>query len=58
MRERELRSLRGRSLSLVLQSPLASLNPALQIRTQLGKPGAPTASAHRWRLRSSDPVRL
>jgi ABC-type glutathione transport system ATPase component len=35
MREREWRSLRGRSLSLVLQSPLASLNPALQIRTQL-----------------------
>jgi ABC-type glutathione transport system ATPase component len=33
--ERELRSLRGRSLSLVLQSPLASLNPALEIRTQL-----------------------
>src|ERR1700690_3788634 len=35
MRERELRSLRGRALSLVLQSPLASLNPALRIRTQL-----------------------
>jgi ABC-type glutathione transport system ATPase component len=35
MRECELRNLRGRSLSLVLQSPLASLNPALQIRTQL-----------------------
>ena len=35
MRESELRNLRGRSLSLVLQSPLASLNPALQIRTQL-----------------------
>ena len=35
LRERELRDLRGRSLSLVLQSPLASLNPALQIRTQL-----------------------
>jgi ABC-type dipeptide/oligopeptide/nickel transport system ATPase component len=35
MRERDLRSLRGRSLSLVLQSPLASLNPALKIRTQL-----------------------
>jgi ABC-type glutathione transport system ATPase component len=33
--ERKLRNLRGRSLSLVLQSPLASLNPALQIRTQL-----------------------
>jgi ABC-type glutathione transport system ATPase component len=35
MRERELRGLRGRALSLVLQSPLASLNPALEIRTQL-----------------------
>src|SRR6266852_5869525 len=35
MGERDLRDLRGRSLSLVLQSPLASLNPALQIRTQL-----------------------
>src|SRR5258706_11309665 len=35
MRERELRSLRGRSISLVLQSPLSSLNPALKIRTQL-----------------------
>jgi len=35
MRERHLRSLRGRAISLVLQSPLASLNPALRIRTQL-----------------------
>jgi ABC-type glutathione transport system ATPase component len=35
LRESELRNLRGRALSLVLQSPLASLNPALQIRTQL-----------------------
>lgn len=35
MTERNLRSLRGRSLSLVLQSPLSSLNPALRIRTQL-----------------------
>jgi ABC-type dipeptide/oligopeptide/nickel transport system ATPase component len=35
MRERDLRSLRGRSVSLVLQSPLSSLNPALRIRTQL-----------------------
>jgi len=33
--ERELRSLRGRKLALVLQSPLSSLNPALKIRTQL-----------------------
>jgi len=33
--ERELRTLRGRSVALVLQSPLSSLNPALKIRTQL-----------------------
>jgi ABC-type dipeptide/oligopeptide/nickel transport system ATPase component len=33
--ERELRSLRGRAVALVLQSPLSSLNPALKIRTQL-----------------------
>ena len=33
--ERELRGLRGRAISLVLQSPLSSLNPALKIRTQL-----------------------
>jgi ABC-type glutathione transport system ATPase component len=33
--ERDLRALRGRSVALVLQSPLSSLNPALKIRTQL-----------------------
>jgi peptide/nickel transport system ATP-binding protein len=33
--ERELRNLRGRAISLVLQSPLSSLNPALKIKTQL-----------------------
>lgn len=33
--ERELRSLRGRKIALVLQSPLSSLNPALKIRSQL-----------------------
>jgi peptide/nickel transport system ATP-binding protein len=35
LREPELRSLRGRKIALVLQSPLSSLNPALRIRTQL-----------------------
>jgi ABC-type glutathione transport system ATPase component len=35
MHERALRNIRGRALSLVLQSPLASLNPALRIGTQL-----------------------
>jgi ABC-type dipeptide/oligopeptide/nickel transport system ATPase component len=35
LREAEFRSLRGRKIALVLQSPLSSLNPALKIRTQL-----------------------
>ena len=35
LRERELRSLRGSKIALVLQSPLSSINPALKIRTQL-----------------------
>lgn len=33
--EREIRSIRGREIGLVLQSPLSSLNPALRIKTQL-----------------------
>jgi ABC-type dipeptide/oligopeptide/nickel transport system ATPase component len=35
LKEAELRRLRGNRISLVLQSPLTSLNPALKIRTQL-----------------------
>ena len=34
-RDRELRVLRGRDVSIVLQSPLTSLNPVLRIGTQL-----------------------
>ncbi len=34
-REKELRNLRGRDISIVLQSPLTSLNPVLRIGTQL-----------------------
>jgi peptide/nickel transport system ATP-binding protein len=56
--ERELRSLRGRSIALVLQSPLSSLNPALKIRTQLKEAwrahasGAGCADAIRTSLQS------
>ena len=54
MRESELRSLRGRKIALVLQSPLSSLNPALKIRTQLKETWRAHASGaapdcDRWR---------
>ncbi|HYM79028.1 MAG TPA: ABC transporter ATP-binding protein [Candidatus Dormibacteraeota bacterium] len=45
--ERELRSLRGHKIALVLQSPLSSLNPALKIRTQLKET---------WRAHASGPA--
>lgn len=35
LKEREMRAIRGREIGLVLQSPLASLNPALRIGRQL-----------------------
>jgi ABC-type glutathione transport system ATPase component len=35
IREKERRAVRGRSIGLISQSPLSSLNPALRIRTQL-----------------------
>jgi ABC-type glutathione transport system ATPase component len=35
LQERKLRDIRGRVISIVLQSPLASLNPALRIGAQL-----------------------
>ncbi|HME37047.1 MAG TPA: ABC transporter ATP-binding protein [Candidatus Sulfotelmatobacter sp.] len=47
LREHELRSLRGRKIALVLQSPLSSLNPALKIRTQLKEA---------WRAHASGPA--
>lgn len=34
-RERDLRSLRGRRMSLILQSPMTALNPSLRIESQL-----------------------
>ncbi len=35
LKDREMRSLRGKEIALVLQSPMSSLNPALRIGTQL-----------------------
>jgi peptide/nickel transport system ATP-binding protein len=46
MDEKQLRSWRGREISIVLQSPLTSLNPALRIGTQL---------LEAWRAHSDGP---
>jgi ABC-type glutathione transport system ATPase component len=37
LRSSEMRQIRGRDIALVLQSPLASLNPALRIGTQMAE---------------------
>ena len=50
--EREMESIRGRQIGLVLQSPLASLNPALRIGTQLGEAWRAHATAQLWRPQS------
>jgi len=47
LREHDLRSLRGKKIALVLQSPLSSLNPVLKIRTQLKEA---------WRAHASGPA--
>jgi ABC-type glutathione transport system ATPase component len=54
LKPREMRQIRGREIALVLQSPLASLNPALKIGTQLAEawrahnPGA----GNKWKDRA------
>jgi ABC-type dipeptide/oligopeptide/nickel transport system ATPase component len=45
LRSSEMRHIRGREIALVLQSPIASLNPALRIGTQI---------AETWRAHCSD----
>ena len=47
--EREMRSLRGREIGLVLQSPLSSLNPALRIGRQLSEAWRAHASSENER---------
>jgi ABC-type dipeptide/oligopeptide/nickel transport system ATPase component len=45
--ESQMRSLRGHEISIVLQSPLSSLNPALRIGSQLGEAWRAHASGAR-----------
>lgn len=51
--EREMRAIRGREMALVLQSPLAALNPALRIGAQLEE----AWKIHRGRAAGSQAVR-
>jgi peptide/nickel transport system ATP-binding protein len=49
--EKEMRRIRGRDIALVLQSPLASLNPVLKIGTQIAEAWRAhnPADAKRWK---------
>jgi len=49
--EKEMRGIRGREIALVLQSPLASLNPVLKIGTQIAEAWRAhnPADAKRWK---------
>jgi len=52
LRAKEMRRIRGREIALVLQSPLASLNPALRIGTQMAeawRAHAPGAESKNWK---------
>jgi ABC-type glutathione transport system ATPase component len=55
LRPSEMRQIRGRDIALVLQSPLASLNPALRIGTQMAEAWRAHQSgraAKQWRDRA------
>ena len=50
LRGEEMRKIRGREIALVLQSPLASLNPALKIGSQIAEAWrAHSKESNRWR---------
>jgi peptide/nickel transport system ATP-binding protein len=50
--EREMRGIRGREIGLVLQSPLASLNPVLRLRTQMAEAWKAHRSTSREEMRA------
>jgi ABC-type glutathione transport system ATPase component len=53
LRGSEMRQVRGRDIALVLQSPLASLNPALRIGTQMAEAWrAHQPDAKQWKRRA------
>ncbi len=52
LRESEMRQMRGRDIALVLQSPLASLNPALRIGTQMAEAWRAHSESKLWKSRA------
>jgi ABC-type glutathione transport system ATPase component len=59
LRGEQLRRIRGREIALVLQSPLASLNPALKIGTQLAEAWrAHSPDSKRWRERALESFQM
>ncbi|HEX5228613.1 MAG TPA: ATP-binding cassette domain-containing protein, partial [Bryobacteraceae bacterium] len=52
MRASEMRKIRGRDIALVLQSPLASLNPALRIGAQMAEAWRAHSSSKDWKPRA------
>ncbi|HEX5228411.1 MAG TPA: ABC transporter ATP-binding protein [Bryobacteraceae bacterium] len=53
LRASEMRKIRGREIALVLQSPLASLNPALRIGTQMAEAWrAHESGTQNWKTRA------
>ncbi|HLH00576.1 MAG TPA: ABC transporter ATP-binding protein [Bryobacteraceae bacterium] len=55
LRPRQMRQIRGREIALVLQSPLASLNPAMRIGSQLAEAWrAHNPDAKAWKQRARE----
>ncbi len=55
LRPSEMRQIRGRDIALVLQSPLASLNPALRIGTQMAeawRAHVSGAASKQWKIKA------
>lgn len=53
LRPNEMRRIRGRDIALILQSPLASLNPVLRISSQLAEAWrAHNSDKHQWKQRA------
>lgn len=58
LRAKEMRQIRGRDIALVLQSPLASLNPVLRIGTQMAEAWRAHASRETSKQWKNETLRL